>query len=142
MVFERASSGLSMAEGNWIGLPFFVSDDNVSTSGRGRASRSSFCWGAGRAARRVETPMLTVGNDEAEVERQLAGGQLECPGCGGQLRGWGHARDREIRLGGEARRRLRPRRAVCSGCGQTQVLLPAWVLARRADGTGVIGEAL
>ena len=47
--------------------------------------------------------MLTVGNDEAEVERQLAGGQLECPGCGGQLRGWGHARDREIRLGGEAR---------------------------------------
>src|ERR1019366_1160343 len=102
----------------------------------------SFGGAAGRAARRVETPMLTVGNDEAEVERQLAGGQLECPGCGGQLRGWGHAREREIRLGGEARRRLRPRRAVCSGCGQTQVLLPAWVLARRADGTGVIGEAL
>jgi hypothetical protein len=44
--------------------------------------------------------MLTVGNDETVVERQLAGGQLECPGCGGQLRGWGHAREREIRLGG------------------------------------------
>jgi len=86
--------------------------------------------------------VLTVGNDEAEVERQLAVGQLECPGCGGQLHGWGHARDREIRLGGEARRRLRPRRAVCSGCGRTHVLLPAWVLARRADGAGVIGEAL
>src|ERR1039458_8872851 len=108
MVFERASSGLSMAEGNWIGLPFFVSDDNVSTSGRGRRPPPAFWWGGG----------------------------------GGQWRGWGHARDREIRLGGEARRRLRPRRAVCSGCGQTQVLLPAWVLARRADGTGVIGEAL
>jgi transposase-like protein len=86
--------------------------------------------------------MLTVGNDEAAVERQLAGGQLECPGCGGQLAGWGHARDREIRLSGEASRRLRPRRAVCSGCGRTQVLLPAWALARRADGAGVIGEAL
>lgn len=86
--------------------------------------------------------MLTVGNDVAAVERQLAGGRLECPGCGGQLRGWGHARDREIRLGGEARRRLRPRRAVCTGCGRTHVLLPAWMLARRADGAQVIGEAL
>ena len=86
--------------------------------------------------------MLTVGNDEAVVERQLAGGQLRCPGCGGQLRGWGHARDREIRLGGQARRRLRPRRAACSSCERTHVLLPAWVLARRADGAGVIGEAL
>jgi hypothetical protein len=86
--------------------------------------------------------MLTVGNDEAEVERQLAGGQLECPGCGGQLRRWGNARDREIRLGGEARQRLRPRRAVCGGCGRTHVLLPARLLARRADGASVIGEAL
>jgi transposase-like protein len=86
--------------------------------------------------------MLTVGNDEAEVERQLAGGQLECPGCGGQLRRWGHARDRVIRLGGGARRRLRPRRAVCGGCSRTHVLLPARVLARRADGASVIGEAL
>ena len=86
--------------------------------------------------------MLTVGNDGAEVERLLAGGRLECPGCGGQLGGWGHARDREIRLGGEARRRLRPRRAACPGCGRTHVLLPAWVLARRADSAAVIGEAL
>src|SRR5258707_13523289 len=86
--------------------------------------------------------MVTVGNDEAVVERQLAGGQLRCPGCGGQLRGWGHARDREIRLGGQARRRLRPRRAACSSCERTHVLLPAWALARRADGAGVIGEAL
>ena len=35
--------------------------------------------------------MLTVGNDEAMVERQLAGGQLACPGCGGQLAGGGMA---------------------------------------------------
>jgi hypothetical protein len=86
--------------------------------------------------------MLTVGNDEAAVERQLLEGQLECPVCGGQLAGWGHARAREIRLGGEARRRLRPRRAICGGCGRTHVLLPARVLARRADGASVIGETL
>jgi transposase-like protein len=86
--------------------------------------------------------MLTVGNDEAEVERQLAGGQLECPDCSGQLCRWGHARDREIRLGGEARRRRRLRRAICGGCGRTHVLLPAGMLARRADGASVIGEAL
>lgn len=86
--------------------------------------------------------MLTVGNDEAAVERQLAGGQLECPGCGGQLAGWGHGRDREIRLGGGARWRLRPRRAMCGGCRRTHVLLPARVLARRADSAGVIGGAL
>jgi transposase-like protein len=86
--------------------------------------------------------MLTVGKDGAEVERRLAGGQLECPGCGGQLHGWGHARVREIRLGGVARRRLRPRRAICGGCGRTHVLLPAGMLARRADSAAVIGEAL
>jgi hypothetical protein len=42
VVFERASSGLSVVAGNWIGLPFFVSDDNVSMSGRGGPSRSSY----------------------------------------------------------------------------------------------------
>ena len=86
--------------------------------------------------------MLTVGNDGAAVERHLAGGQLECPGCGGQLRGWGHARSREIRLAGGGRQRLRPRRAVCGDCGHTHVLLPAGTLARRADSAAVIGEAL
>jgi len=85
--------------------------------------------------------VLTVGNDEAEVERQLLDGSLECP-CGGQLHGWGHALDREIRLGGETRRRLRPRRAICGGCRRTHVLLPARMLARRADSAAVIGEAL
>ena len=86
--------------------------------------------------------MLTVGNDEAAVERKLAGGQLECPGCGGQLSGWGHARDREIRLGGEVRWLAAAAPGGMQGRGRTQVLLPAWVLARRADGAGVIGEAL
>jgi hypothetical protein len=89
--------------------------------------------------------VLTVGKDGAEVERQLAGGQLECPECGGRLSGWGHARARLIRLDDGTGWRLRPRRAICGGkdgCGQTQVLLPAGMLARRADSVAVIGAAL
>ena len=33
--------------------------------------------------------MLTVNGDRDEVERQLAGGDLACPSCGGVLGGWG-----------------------------------------------------
>jgi hypothetical protein len=86
--------------------------------------------------------VLTVGKDGAEVERQLAGGLLECPECGERLRGWGHAVARLIRLGNGTGWRVQPRRAICGGCGRTHVLLPAWMLARRADSVAVIGAAL
>jgi hypothetical protein len=86
--------------------------------------------------------MLTVGKDAADVERLLSAGRLGCPGCGGRLGGWGHARTRVIRGAGGARRRLRPRRSICSGCRRTHVLLPVSVLARRADAVTVIGSAL
>src|SRR6266516_6492932 len=86
--------------------------------------------------------MLTVGNDVAEVERRLSQGRLECPVCGGRLAGWGHARVRAIRLAGRTGWRVRPRRAACSACGTTHVLLPAGMLARRADSADVIGAAL
>ena len=69
----------------------------------------------------------------------LVEGLLTCPGCGGVLAGWGHAREREVR-GLEGR--LRPRRARCSGCSRTHVLLPVSVLARRADCVALIGAAL
>ena len=36
--------------------------------------------------------VLTVNGDRAVVERQLAGGELACPSCGGALGGWGNAR--------------------------------------------------
>ncbi len=68
--------------------------------------------------------MLTVGNDEAEVERRLSEGRLECPVCAAPLRGWGHGRVRVIRLAGGTGWRARPRRAICAGCGTTHVLLP------------------
>ena len=41
--------------------------------------------------------MLTVGKDAVQVERRLAAGLLGCPGCGGRLGPWGHARLRVLR---------------------------------------------
>jgi hypothetical protein len=85
--------------------------------------------------------VLTVGAVAAEVEGELAGGELECPSCGGVLAGWGWARSRVLR-GGRGPVRLRPRRARCGGCGVTHVLLPVFALARRVDLVEVIGAAL
>jgi len=85
--------------------------------------------------------VLTVNGDGAVVERQLAGGELACPSCGGVLGGWGNAAERVIRAAGGGVR-LRPRRSRCRGCGAAHVLLPAWCLLRRADAAGVIGAAL
>jgi hypothetical protein len=92
--------------------------------------------------------MLTVEADPGSVERRLAAGALRCPGCGGVLARWGWAVPRPVRLvwAGEflgwVRVWLRPRRARCSGCGATQVLLPVVALSRRAYAANVIGAAL
>ena len=86
--------------------------------------------------------VLTVNADGALVERQLAGGELACPLCGGALAGWGHARPTAVADGGRAGCGAAPRRSRCPGCGATHVLLPAWCLARRADEGEVIGSAL
>jgi hypothetical protein len=86
--------------------------------------------------------MLTVGKDAREVDRKLKAGELACPGCGGRLAPWSHARPRIVFGAGSLRWRLRPRRARCAGCGVTHVLLPVSVLARRRDEAGVIGAAL
>ena len=86
--------------------------------------------------------MLTVGNDGAVVEELLCNGLLSCPGCGGRLGGWGHAARRRVFSAGRVPVALRPRRARCAGCGVTHVLLPAWLLVRRCDGTAVIGDML
>ena len=86
--------------------------------------------------------MLTVGNSAAVVEELLGNGLLWCPGCGGRLGGWGHAVRRRVFAAGRVPVSVRPRRARCSLCGATHVLLPAWLLARRCDGTAVIGDML
>lgn len=77
----------------------------------------------------------------AAVERRLAAGRLVCPVCSGVLAGWGYARIRSVR-GPGGLVRVRPRRARCTGCGGTHVLLPVELLLRRADLAVVIGAAL
>lgn len=85
--------------------------------------------------------MVTVGDSVVGVEAALAAGRIGCPRCGAALARWGWARARSVRgLSGVVR--LRPRRGRCAGCGVTQVLLPAGLLARRADAAEVIGAAL
>ncbi len=86
--------------------------------------------------------MLTVNADRDVVERQLGGGELACPSCGGVLARWGNAAERRVRLAAGPDVVLVPRRSRCRGCGATHVLLPAWCLARRADAGEVIGRAL
>ena len=86
--------------------------------------------------------MLTVGNNQAVVEELLGNGLLSCPGCGGRLGGWGHASRRPVFTAGRVPVAVWPRRARCAGCGVTHVLLPAWLLVRRCDGTLVIGDML
>jgi len=85
--------------------------------------------------------MLTVEADAARVEERLRSGGLFCPFCADVLTGWGFARPRWLR-DVEGRVWVRPRRAVCAGCGRTQVLLPVIGLSRRADVVEVIGAAL
>jgi hypothetical protein len=85
--------------------------------------------------------MVTVEVDAAGVERRLRDGGLTCPGCAGVLTGWGHGRERSLR-GQAGSVRVRPRRARCSACGATHVLLPVAMLLRRADLAAVIGAAL
>lgn len=86
--------------------------------------------------------MLTVGNDAARVERMLEEGSLGCPGCGGRLARWGHARKRTVFGPGRKGREIRPRRSRCTACRVTHVLLPARLLLRRMDEAPVIGAAL
>ncbi len=85
--------------------------------------------------------MLMVDTDSVVVERLLLTGELACPSCGGVLRPWGHARWRVSRLERSSVRH-RPRRASCTGCAKTHVLLSTAWLSRRGDGVSVIGAAL
>jgi Domain of unknown function (DUF6431) len=71
----------------------------------------------------------------------MATGLLRCSGCDGKLRPWGYARRRWVR--DRARyQRIRPRRARCTCCRRTHVVLPDRLLLRRLDRVEVIGAAL
>jgi hypothetical protein len=85
--------------------------------------------------------MVTVSPDAFLVESKLEAGELSCPSCSGVLCPWGWARERTVGRAW-AKRRIRPRRARCRGCGATHVLLPALMLLRRGDWAETIGRAL
>ena len=85
--------------------------------------------------------MLTVETDPVAVEQRLGSGRLVCPGCAGVLARWGHARGRRVR-DTEGGLWIVPRRARCTGCGATHVLLPVLLLVRRADTAAVIGAGV
>ncbi|MGH3712936.1 MAG: DUF6431 domain-containing protein [Micromonosporaceae bacterium] len=82
---------------------------------------------------------MTVEADSVLVETRLVGGRLACPGCEESLRPWGWARPRGVHGLVET---LRPRRARCTACRVTHVLLPVTVLLRRAYVVDVIGAAV
>ncbi len=71
----------------------------------------------------------------------MATGRLRCSGCDSTLRPWGYARRRWVRDRGRYQR-FRPRRARCTGCRRTHVVLPDRMLLRRLDRVEVIGAAL
>jgi Domain of unknown function (DUF6431) len=81
--------------------------------------------------------MRVVGGTTAELERSLLAGRLSCPACRGSLRPWGRARSRVV-----SGTTVQPRRARCADCGTTHVLLPDWMLPRRAYAAPVIWDAL
>jgi hypothetical protein len=85
--------------------------------------------------------MQMVEADAESVESRLVDGEIACPGCGGELRPWGHACWRTLRDHGRLVR-LRPRRSRCRSCLVTHVLLPVLALVRRLDLAAVIVEAL
>jgi hypothetical protein len=126
-------------------LSFFVCDGTVITSDMGAALPLllGLATGDGRAAGLTRGGVvLTVNADRDVVERQLGGGELACPSCGGVLARWGNGAERRVRLLDGPDVWFCPRRARCRECRRTHVLLPAWCLGRRADAGEVIGRAL
>src|SRR6266851_399156 len=93
---------------------------------------------------RSEAPVPTVGQVVAVVDAQLGAGLLRClePGCGGRLARWGFGKERDLVGLGGVIGRVRPRRALCAGCGVSRVLLPDSMLRRRQYGVEVIWAAL
>lgn len=84
---------------------------------------------------------MAVSDDPEVVEAALCSGRLAC-GCGARLAPWGYGRGRWLRGAGGELRRQRPRRARCTSCRTTTVLLDDWSLPRRRDTIDVIGAAL
>jgi hypothetical protein len=86
--------------------------------------------------------MWTLVLDGDRVDVDLASGRLACPRCAGTLRPWSWAAVRRVRQLDGSMMVVRPRRARCSSCHATQVLLPSVCLPRLGDAAAVVGAAL
>ena len=86
--------------------------------------------------------MNVTSGTKSVLEESLHAGRLSCPACRGPLRPWGSARERVVRFRGIADQKVRPRRARCADCRRTHVLLPDWMVLRRAYAAPVIREAI
>jgi len=80
--------------------------------------------------------------DAGRVDVDLAAGVLACPRFPGVLRAWSWATVRRVRELDGAMLAVRPRRARCSSCHATQVLLPAGCLPGLGDAAVVVGAVL
>ena len=80
--------------------------------------------------------------DAGRVAADLAAGTVACPRCAGVLRPWSWAVLRRVRQLDGSMLTVRPRRARCSSCHATQVLLPAGCLPRLGDTAAVVGAVL
>jgi Domain of unknown function (DUF6431) len=81
--------------------------------------------------------------DPEQTDADLGVRRLRCPSCpDGRLAPWAHARPRVVSLLDGRRERLTPRRARCTDCRRTHVLLPSWCVPRRGHGVEVIATAL
>jgi transposase-like protein len=76
------------------------------------------------------------------AEASLQAGAMRCPRCAGRLRPHGHGRTRTVRGLGADTLSVTPRRARCTECRATQILLPGALTCRCADSTEVIGHPL
>ncbi|MDJ0312369.1 DUF6431 domain-containing protein [Arthrobacter sp. H35-D1] len=85
---------------------------------------------------------MMIVDGRGQTETALLAGEILCPDCSSPLRPHGQARTRTVRGPGDTRLTMRPRRARCTGCRRTQILLPAALSVRRADTVEVIGTAL
>jgi hypothetical protein len=124
-------------------LSFFVCDGTVITLVTGAALPVILLAKyRGRPRVTLGGVVLTVNGDRDVVQKQLNGGELECPSCGGVLGPWGNAVTRPVRpLEGDDEK-VTPLRSRCRSCKGTHVLLPARMLCRRLDAGPVIGRAL
>jgi transposase-like protein len=130
LLASRGRSCLSLVDGHLRWAPTRVDP----WAGGPVVGKAAYSW-------REHTRVIIVAVPD-RVEDDLARGALACPRCGGVLRPWAFAAARRVRQLDGSAWTVRPRRARCSACRCTQVLLPGSLLPRRADTVDVIGAAL